>query len=61
MREIINYIINYLEENKISITESVVIPYYSKYDYAEKITTIQGKKVKIIVLHNIITVKILGE
>ena len=61
MREIIDYIVNYLNENKITITESVVIHCHTKYDYAEKIIFLQGKKVKIIILHDIITIKLIEE
>lgn len=59
MNEIINCINYYLKDNNINLVESVVIPYESKYDYAEKTTIIQEKKVKIIVLHNTITVKVI--
>lgn len=59
MREILEIINKYLSDNKINLIESVVIPYDNKYHYAEKVTIIQDKKCKIVVLHDTITVKVL--
>lgn len=59
MREIIDIINKYLTENKLNLTESVVIPHHNKYNYAIKNTIIQDKKVNITVLNDTITVKVI--